>query len=160
MRRTRFTLLCSTVLLGGLGFAVLPSGPSFVTPAAAQQRVEVRSEFRTALEPYGRFERHDRYGEVWRPNRLAKDWRPYTEGRWVYTDEWGWYWNAADTEANWGWVAYHYGRWLDDEQMGWVWVPGDEWGPAWVNWRRGESRDARQASRGPRRGASQPARYV
>ncbi len=139
MPRARTTLLCTTLLVSGLGLASLPfTAPIFTTPAAAQQRVEVRAEFRVALEPHGRFERHSRYGEVWRPARVARDWRPYTVGRWVYNDDLGWYWNADESEADWGWVAFHYGRWVNDNQMGWVWVPGDEWAPAWVNWRRGE----------------------
>ncbi|MFN3892239.1 MAG: DUF6600 domain-containing protein [Beijerinckiaceae bacterium] len=139
MPRARTKLLCTTLLVGGLGLGMAPFAPSlFNSPAHAQQRVEVRQEFRVALEPHGRFERHARYGEVWRPARVARDWRPYTVGRWVYTDDWGWYWNADQSEADWGWVAFHYGRWIDDREMGWVWVPGNEWGPAWVNWRRGE----------------------
>src|SRR4029450_3616844 len=41
-------------------------------------------------------------------------------------------------EANWGWVVYHYGRWAFEPGIGWFWVPGDEWAPAWVNWRYGD----------------------
>jgi hypothetical protein len=33
-------------------------------------------------------------------------------------------------------VVYHYGRWIHDRGA-WFWVPGDEWAPAWVNWRYG-----------------------
>ena len=25
-----------------------------------------------------------------------------------------------------------------DPQLGWLWIPGDVWGPAWVQWRRGD----------------------
>ena len=139
MRKLHKVLLCSTMLMSGVALNAF-APPIFMSPAIAQQRVEIRADFRTALEPYGRFERHPRFGEVWRPARLAKDWRPYTVGRWVYTDDWGWYWNAAETEDNWGWVAYHYGRWYNDDRMGWVWIAGDEWAPAWVNWRRGDAR--------------------
>jgi hypothetical protein len=35
-------------------------------------------------------------------------------------------------------VAYHYGRWAFDPEYGWFWIPGDEWGPAWVDWRQGD----------------------
>lgn len=139
MRKLHKVLLCSTMLVSAVALNAF-TPPIFMSPAIAQQRVEIRADFRTALEPYGRFERHPRFGEVWRPARLAKDWRPYTVGRWVYTDDWGWYWNAAETEENWGWVAYHYGRWYNDDRMGWVWIAGDEWAPAWVNWRRGDAR--------------------
>ena len=101
------------------------------------QRVSVSSEFRVALEPYGEFRRHPRWGEVWVPAHVARDWRPYTVGGWVYTNDYGWYWNATDEEASWGWIVYHYGRWVWEDDFGWVWVPGREWSPGWVDWRRG-----------------------
>ena len=52
------------------------------------------------------------------PAHSEQDWAPYTRGRWVYTDDWGWYWVSEQREAEWGWVAYHYGRWLLDPQVG------------------------------------------
>ena len=105
-----------------------------VTPAYAQ----VSAEFQAALEPYGSWQPHPRFGEVWVPYDLPPGWRPYTYGRWVYTDDWGWYWVSDAQEADWGWVAFHYGRWAHDRRLGWFWIPGDEWGPAWVDWRRGD----------------------
>ena len=45
---------------------------------------------------------------------------------------------SDDVEANWGWVVYHYGRWAFEPGIGWFWVPGEEWAPAWVNWRYGD----------------------
>ena len=105
-----------------------------LTPAHAQ----VSAEFQSALEPYGSWQPHPRFGEVWVPYDLPPGWRPYTYGRWVYTEEWGWYWVSDEEEADWGWVAFHYGRWAHDRRLGWFWVPGDEWGPAWVDWRRGD----------------------
>jgi hypothetical protein len=106
-----------------------------VRPAAAQVQ-SISVEFRTALEPYGSFQRVAHWGEVWVPN-VAPDWRPYTVGRWVYSDDYGWYWVSDAPEAPWGWIAFHYGRWVWIEHIGWAWVPGREWGPAWVDWRRG-----------------------
>ena len=76
------------------------------------------------------------YGEVWAPDGVPRDWRPYEYGHWVYTDDWGWYWVSDDVEDDWGWVVYHYGRWIHDRGA-WFWVPGDEWAPAWVDWRYG-----------------------
>jgi hypothetical protein len=87
--------------------------------------------FHQRLSPYGRWETHGSYGEVWRP-RVAAGWRPYTTGHWVYTD-YGWTW-AAD--ESWGWAPFHYGRWYRDAS-GWGWVPGNVWAPAWVDWRNG-----------------------
>jgi hypothetical protein len=61
-------------------------------------------------------------------------------GHWGYTEEWGWYWISADDEQDWGWVVFHYGRWVFDAQLGWIWIPRAEWGPGWVDWRRGQHR--------------------
>jgi hypothetical protein len=106
-------------------------------PAAAQERVEISAEFRTALEPYGSFRRHDRWGEVWVPGNRERDWRPYTVGKWIYSEDYGWFWQAADEEAVWGAVVYHYGRWVYEIDIGWVWIPDKIWGPSWVTWRHG-----------------------
>ena len=133
-RSTRFL---ASVALGAVVLTITPMlGVELVTPAQAQYVVD--AEFRIALSPYGRWQRHARWGEVWLPDPVPADWRPYTRGRWIYTDDWGWYWEAADEEAAWGWVAYHYGRWVNDHDLGWIWIPGDEWGPAWVDWRYGD----------------------
>ncbi len=125
--------LCTGAALGVAGVS-LPLFLGDVTPAYAQ----VSAEFQAALEPYGHWERHGRFGEVWVPDDLPPGWRPYTYGHWVYTEDWGWYWVSDEDEADWGWVTYHYGRWARDRDIGWFWVPGDEWGPAWVDWRRGD----------------------
>lgn len=111
---------------------------SVVIAALAPAHAQVSAEFQSALEPYGSWQPHPRFGEVWVPYDLPPGWRPYTYGRWVYTEEWGWYWVSDEEEADWGWVAFHYGRWAHDRRLGWFWVPGDEWGPAWVDWRRGD----------------------
>src|SRR5258708_7561777 len=107
-----------------------------VVPAAAQA-VSVSVEFRTALEPYGAWQHHRRWGEVWIPSRAARDWQPYTVGHWVYSRDYGWYWAADAQEADWGLGTYHSGRWVVDDQFGWMWIPGTEWGPGWVQWRHG-----------------------
>src|SRR5258707_2151846 len=111
-------------------------GDIYGVPAAAQA-VSVSVEFRSALEPYGAWHHHRRWGEVWIPSRVARDWRPYTVGHWVYSQDYGWYWTYDDQEADWGLVTYHYGRWVADDQFGWMWIPGTEWGPGWVQWRLG-----------------------
>jgi hypothetical protein len=128
------------LLLGlATGFALTfvgvpaPTAIGGVTSAHAQ----VSAEFQAALEPYGEWRRDARWGEVWVPDDRPPGWRPYTYGHWVYTDDWGWYWVSDNEEADWGWVTYHYGRWAHDRRLGWFWIPGDEWAPAWVDWRRG-----------------------
>jgi len=135
MGQVRHALLSLFTSLALAGAALsLPGVPAMVTPAHAQ----VSAEFQEALEPYGHWERHPRWGEVWVPDDLPPDWRPYEYGHWVYTDEWGWYWISDPEEEDWGWVVYHYGRWARDRQFGWFWIPDDEWGPAWVDWRYGD----------------------
>jgi hypothetical protein len=131
LRRLAFTFLSTCTL--SIAFVAAPVVPGTVTVAQAQ----VSAEFEQALEPYGEWLRHPRWGMVWMPYDRPPGWRPYTEGHWVYTDDWGWYWISEGEEQDWGWVAYHYGRWVLDSRMGWLWVPGDEWAPAWVDWRRG-----------------------
>ena len=107
-----------------------------VRPAAAQVE-PISVEFRSALEPYGSFQNVQRWGEVWVPNNVPRDWRPYTVGRWDFSDDYGWYWASGQSEAPWGWIVFHYGRWAFIDDLGWAWVPGREWGLAWVYWRRG-----------------------
>lgn len=106
------------------------------------ERTETRTEQRSTasygmfyekLEPHGEWRETDDYGYVWQPREAenARDWRPYTEGRWAYSDA-GWTWISDEP---YGWATYHYGRWVKLRRIGWVWVPGDEWAPAWVSWR-------------------------
>lgn len=83
------------------------------------------------LSPYGNWVRYQAYGYVWIPTVNRYDWRPYTDGRWVWSD-YGWTWVSS---YRWGWIPFHYGRWGFDARLGWYWVPGDVWAPAWVSWR-------------------------
>ena len=121
-----------------VAIAVCALSASVTIATLAPAQAQVPAEFQSALEPYGSWQLHPRFGEVWVPYDLPPGWRPYTYGRWVYTEEWGWYWVSDEEEADWGWVAFHYGRWARDRRLGWFWVPGDEWAPAWVDWRRGD----------------------
>ena len=99
--------------------------------AAAQETIDIDT-FYDELDPYGEWVWHPRHGYVWLPEDVSPRWRPYTVGRWTYTDEYGWYWDSNEPFA---WAVYHYGRWGYDEDYGWFWVPGDTWAPAWVQWR-------------------------
>jgi uncharacterized protein YraI len=90
-----------------------------------------RAVFYDRLEPYGDWVwLQGQY--VWVPVNVDRQWRPYTDGRWVYTDRHGWMWVSSEP---FGWATYHYGRWGFSNQVGWFWVPGSRWGPAWVSWR-------------------------
>jgi len=86
--------------------------------------------FYNSLQSHGEWV-NVRFGTAWRPFRVNDEWRPYHNGRWIWTD-YGWYWKSYEP---FGWATYHYGRWTYDDYYGWIWIPGDEWGPAWVEWR-------------------------
>ena len=118
--KTFYSILAATILFGA------------VTPAA-KAAVEVSVDFfHDNLESYGDWREVGDYGYCWQPRDVGRNWRPYSDGHWLYTDA-GWTW---DSEEPYSWAVYHYGRWTRVNRVGWVWVPGTEWGPAWVSWRR------------------------
>lgn len=91
------------------------------------------SEFYDRLSPHGQWTwMQGRY--VWVPGGVDRGWRPYTRGRWAYTDR-GWMWVSNEP---FGWATYHYGRWGYSDRVGWFWVPGKRWAPAWVSWRQSD----------------------
>ncbi len=98
------------------------------TAKAASEDVAM---FYDDLSQYGQWVEYEKYGPVWRPNQVAEDWRPYTNGRWVPTNDG----NVFESEEPWGWATYHYGNWMPTEGNGWVWVPGSTWYPSTVEWR-------------------------
>src|SRR5207245_3465586 len=61
------------------------------------------STFYTKLEPHGAWFETSDYGYVWQPRQAesSRAWRPYTNGRWVYTDV-GWTWIS---EEPFGWAT-------------------------------------------------------
>src|SRR5262249_43685306 len=83
----------------------VPAPPPVAAPPPAPVDV---GYFYDALDPDGDWLRVDPYGWVWVPNGVSPFWRPYTVGRWEWTD-WGWTWVSAE---RWGWATYHYGRWV------------------------------------------------
>lgn len=146
MRRRVAVLLGIVVALALTGCTVMYSEPPAGTPTPVPppapppppptppySPVDV-SAFYAALDPYGDWIRMEPYGWVWAPGAVDPFWRPYTVGRWVWSD-YGWTWVG---EEDWGWATYHYGRWARVPRYGWVWVPGNVWAPAWVAWRHGQ----------------------
>ena len=116
-----------------------PPAPTYYTssaePAPAYQpsnEVDMQV-FYQELSPYGTWVWLEDYGRVWYPHGVSPGWRPYTAGRWVYTDV-GWTWVS---DWAWGWAPFHYGRWAHSSRYGWVWAPGTIWAPAWVVWHHG-----------------------
>ncbi|MEP6829397.1 MAG: DUF6600 domain-containing protein, partial [Rhizomicrobium sp.] len=127
----------SLQLLRGAAAIALPAllVTSAAMPAQAQISVSIGFDnFHSRLAPYGSWSNHPRWGEVWHPTRVGRDFRPYYDGHWVNTREYGWTWVS---DESWGEIPYHYGRWVRDPREGWLWVPGYVWGPSWVVWRSG-----------------------
>lgn len=129
-------------LLAGVALATLclpvaalsPGMPLGVTTAQAQS-ISFQLFF-DQLEPHGVWVRHARYNYVFCPTGVDTAWRPYSNGRWLYVQDRGWYFASDEPFA---WATYHYGRWFADRELGWCWVPGTKWAPAWVSWRRGDN---------------------
>lgn len=118
-----------TILSIGCAGTAIMMTPTLVL-AYEQDVADVRV-FYEPLAPYGTWFTLEGYGQVWRPRHVHAEWRPYTDGRWLYT-EYGWTWVS---DWPWGWAPFHYGRWYSHSVYGWVWIPGTVWAPAWVAWR-------------------------
>jgi len=102
--------------------------------AKAEPRMDIDVNFGffyQNLAPYGSWMQIDNGIYGWRPSHVSFGWRPYSIGRWTWTES-GWYWDSYEP---FGWATYHYGRWINDEYYGWIWVPDYEWAPSWVEWR-------------------------
>jgi hypothetical protein len=97
----------------------------------AQAASEDVAMFYDDLSQHGDWVEYERYGPVWRPGQVAEDWRPYTNGRWVPTND-GY---VFESQEPWAWATYHYGNWMPTQGHGWVWVPGRTWYPSTVEWR-------------------------
>jgi len=106
------------------------------TQSAGNTYTVTYNTFYNSLDDDGEWFDTEDYGYVFRPHIVVRDndWRPYSDGRWVYSDR-GWTWLSNE---RFGWATYHYGRWTRIVGTGWVWVPGTEWAPAWVSWRTGD----------------------
>lgn len=109
----------------------LPVGTQAAQAQSASVGINV---FFDDLAAQGTWVSHPRHRYVWIPTDVEPSWEPYTRGRWVHTDRYGWYFASDEPFA---WAVYHYGRWAFEPGLGWYWVPGTVWAPAWVSWRRG-----------------------
>ena len=127
-------LLAGVAALALLGSPLLPQTDNWIVATAQAQSAAVSvSVFYDELASEGSWVKHSKHRYVWIPTKVAADWTPYTHGRWVYTERYGWYFASDEPFA---WAVYHYGRWAFEPQLGWYWVPGRVWAPAWVSWRR------------------------
>jgi len=119
-----------------LGFiAVLCLAAALVLVPGFTRQAQAASEdvamFYDDLGQLGQWFEYENYGPVWHPGNVDENWRPYTNGRWVPTND-GY---VFESEEPWGWATYHYGNWMPTEGYGWVWVPGATWYPSTVEWR-------------------------
>lgn len=111
---------------------------AFVVVVNTQQEAKAQNQyvdfdvFYNELSPYGNWYNDQEYGYVWQPNNINNFQPYYTNGYWVMTE----YGNTWVSNYSWGWAPFHYGRWMMSG-IGWVWIPGNQWGPAWVDWRQG-----------------------
>jgi hypothetical protein len=110
------------------------SGAAGTGTAAGDDKVSYQY-FEQKLTPYGTWIDHPRWGHVWHPTSVPADFRPYQNGHWENTEDYGTVWVS---DYAWGDIAFHYGRWGYDPSYGWLWVPGYVWGPSWVIWRAGD----------------------
>ena len=87
------------------------------------------------LDRHGRWQQDPEYGPLWFPRDVGPGWAPYTVGRWMWVEPWGWTWVDA---APWGFAPFHYGRWVQRGPL-WGWAPGryehrPVYAPALVGW--------------------------
>ncbi|NOT34777.1 MAG: hypothetical protein HOP12_11480 [Candidatus Eisenbacteria bacterium] len=136
LRTAIAALVIGVALAAVIGCASTAPG-TLAPPSMPAARAALLPEYRLfydALDGYGDWPLVEPYGFVFRPRVDPVWWRPYYDGYWSPTDNYGWVWNSADP---FGWATDHYGRWLYDDFKGWVWVPGLDWAPAWVEWTYG-----------------------
>jgi hypothetical protein len=79
------------------------------------------------LDEYGTWKETPDYGSVWVPTSVSPGWAPYSSGRWMWQDPWGWTW--VDSYP-WGFAPFHYGRWVSWGGY-WGWAPGPFWARPW-----------------------------
>ena len=115
-------------------FVIMISMIALVKPQKVSAQVDYVNfqVFYDELSPYGTWVINPEFGYVWVPD-VGLGFTPYaTNGYWAFTEV-GWTWISY---YPWGWAPFHYGRWFFDPIYGHIWVPGNEWGPGWVTWRR------------------------
>ena len=86
------------VVVLALGLALVLGG-GFTRPAMASS--EDVAMFYDDLSQYGQWVDYENYGPVWSPSNVNEDWRPYTDGRWVPTND-GY---VFESQEPWGWAT-------------------------------------------------------
>jgi hypothetical protein len=75
VRRAVVAMVTGAVVVFGVLSTPIVVGA--LTPAAAQ----ISEDAQIALEQYGGWRPHPRFGEVWVPHGVPPDWRPYEYGQ-------------------------------------------------------------------------------
>jgi hypothetical protein len=127
-------VLLTVTLLSCAGGNLVPERHSM--PAARAALAPEYRLFYDALVDYGDWILIEPWGYVFRPRNSFDTWRPFAQGMWVPTDQYGWVWVSSEP---YGWATYHYGDWVYDPFQGYVWRPGLDWSPAQVVWQATDS---------------------
>lgn len=61
--------------LAGLSLVTMAVSATIVAGALTPAVAQVSEEFEIALEPYGSWRPHPRFGQVWVPTGVPRDWR-------------------------------------------------------------------------------------
>ena len=93
---------------------------------------QIPEDFEGTLANYGKWMGDPYYHKIWVPkaNKEQKDWKPYQNGMWQDYDGENYLWVSSEPFGD---ITFHYGRWQWNPLFKWYWIPGDVWGPAWVN---------------------------
>src|SRR3984893_18734565 len=142
MRPAR-TALTTLLLAGALSAAAaaqpsLPAMPHPATFGAIGVAVGIHGPvgvdfFYSNLAPYGYWVDRPSYGWVGVPRHVRHAWRPYSYGRWAYTD-YGWTWVGLPRHVRHAGLRYSYARW-PYTAYGWPWVPREPYG--WATYHYG-----------------------
>jgi hypothetical protein len=119
-----------------------PTNTDQLTVDQPEQETEIKNfenekpipqDFKKTLAKYGKWTEDTDYGQVWVPDTNKKrDWKPYQDGAWQNHDDENLFFLSF--EEPFGSIVFHYGRWQWSPSLRWYWIPGNVWGPAWVNW--------------------------
>ncbi len=95
--------VATIALVAPLFVPLAPFGSTGYADARAQE-TQADPAFFEDLAPYGVWFQHPVYGAVWQPAEIDGRWRPYQNGHWIYTRQWGWYFEASKP---WGDIVFH-----------------------------------------------------
>ena len=96
MKRTCFlngAALAALLIAAPVAFSPMPAAAQGQTTSETTTTVSVEN-FRERLTPVGEYIRVEGLGDVWKPRDVGADWQPYSNGRWIFNDKVGWYFDS------------------------------------------------------------------